>query len=148
MSEELIAPVRGYVDAFNSADWEAMRELMAPDSVYEELATGRRFEGVDAILDVNKAWKAAFPDAAGAVTDAFGCDDRVAVRITWQGTQSGPLPLPSGAEIPATDRRVNVPACQIVRVSDGKIAEACHFFDMLAMLDQLGTVSEDALATG
>jgi hypothetical protein len=34
-----------------------------------------------------------------------------------------------------------------VRVADGKLVEAIHYFDMLTLLEQLGTISEDALAT-
>ena len=95
---------------------------------------------------MNRGWKAAFPDATGTVTDAFACDDRVALQVTWQGTQSGPLALPVGGQVPATNRKVNVQACQVLRVADGKIVEASHFFDVLGMLEQMGTISEEALA--
>ena len=87
---------------------------------------------------MNRGWKAAFPDATGTVTDAFACDDRVALQVTWQGTQSGPLALPVGGQVPATNRKVNVQACQVLRVADGKIVEAWEEYDEIGMRRQLG----------
>jgi steroid delta-isomerase-like uncharacterized protein len=146
MAEDLIATARVDVEAFNDADWERMRSAWAADCVYEEPATKRHIEGADALVEVNQGWKAAFPDAKGTVTDAFACGDRVAVQITWEGTQSGALGLPGGAEVPPTNRSVKVQACQVARVTDGKIAEETHYFDVLGMLEQMGALSEEALA--
>ena len=75
----------------------------------------------------------------------FTSDDRVAFQLTWEGTHDGALPIPGG-EIPATGRSISVRACQVLRISDGKIAEACQYFDMLGMLEQLGALSSDSLA--
>jgi steroid delta-isomerase-like uncharacterized protein len=144
MSEESISAARAFTERYNAGDWDGMRDVIAPDAVYDEVGTGRRIEGADAILEVNKAWKAALPDSQGTIEDALSCDDRVVLRITWSGTQSGPLPLPTGGEIPPSNRQINVPACQIVRVADGKLVEAIHYFDMLTLLEQIGAM--DALA--
>ena len=148
MSEELIAQAREQVDAFSAGDWDRLRAALAPDCVYHELATGRTFHGADEIIAANQGWKDAFPDSHGTVTDSFGVDDRVALQVTWEGTQSGALPLPGGAAIEPTGRQVDIPAIQVVRISDGSIVELTQAFDMLAMLEQLGTVSAEALAGG
>ena len=144
MSEELIALAREDIDAFNAGDFDRMRALSTDDAVYEEFATGRRIEGADAILEVNKEWKAAFPDAHGTITDIFACGDRVAMQIVWEGTQTGALPTPDGGEIPPTGKHIRTEACQVTRVVDGKIVEACHYFDMLGMLEQLGVLGAEA----
>jgi steroid delta-isomerase-like uncharacterized protein len=146
MSEDLIAVAREEIEAFNEGDWERLASALASDCVHEEMSTGRRVEGADQIVELNRGWKDAFPDARGTVTDAFACGDRVALCITWEGTQSGALPLPNGGEIPATNRQVTVYGCQVFQVADGKISESRHYFDMLGMLEQLGTVSPEALA--
>jgi len=80
------------------------------------------------------------------VTDAFACDDRVTARMTWEGTQSGALELPGSGELPATNRRMTMHGCQVYRMADGKIAESIHYFDMLGMLEQLGTIKAEELA--
>jgi steroid delta-isomerase-like uncharacterized protein len=146
MSEDLIAVAREYVEAFSAGDWDRMRRVIAPDSAYDEPATQRRVEGQDAVIEVNEAWKSAFPDAHGTVTGAFACDDRVVMEVVWEGTHSGALQLPGGGEIPPTNRRVSVDAAVLLRIAEGRIAENRHFFDMLGMLDQMGTLSSETLA--
>ena len=146
MSEDLIQAAREEVEAFNAGDWDRLTAAVTEDTVHEEPATGRRVEGIDALIELNQGWKAAYPDAKGTVTDAFASGDRVALRITWEGTQSGALELPGGGQIPATDKRVTVHACQLFRIVDGKVAEGIHYFDMLGMFEQLGAIKADELA--
>ena len=146
MTDDLIRMAREEVEAFNEGDWDRLKASLASDSVYDEAATGRRMEGPDAIVEANQGWKSAFPDASGTITGSFACGDRVVLEITWRGTQSGALPLPDGGEIPATGRSVEIQACQVMRIADGKVAENRHFFDMLGMMEQLGALSGDALA--
>jgi steroid delta-isomerase-like uncharacterized protein len=146
MSEDLIRIAREEIEAFNAGDWDRLAAGVTEDTVHEEQATGRRVQGRDALVELNRAWKDAFPDATGTVTDSFACGDRVALRITWEGTQSGPLGMPGGGQIPATGKRVTVPACQVFTIVDGKIAESAHYFDMLSMLEQLGTIQAEQLA--
>jgi steroid delta-isomerase-like uncharacterized protein len=146
MSEDSTAVVREDLEAFNAGDWQRMRESLTPGSIYVEPATGRRVEGADSIIEVNEGWKAAFPDAEGTVNSEFACGDRVVTEITWKGTHSGPLELPTGGAIPASGRMFEVPAVQVCRIEDGKLAEVHHYFDMLGLLEQIGTISADELA--
>jgi steroid delta-isomerase-like uncharacterized protein len=146
MSEELIAQAREQTEAYNAGDWDRLRAALTSDSVYRELGTGRTLNGPDEIVAANQGWKEALPDSRGTVTDAFACGDRVGLQVTWEGTHSGALPLPGGGAIEPTGRSISVPAIQIFRMSDGKIQECCHAFDMMTLLDQLGTVSADSFA--
>jgi steroid delta-isomerase-like uncharacterized protein len=146
MSEDLIRAARAEIDAFNAGDWDRLAAGVTEDTVHEEPATGRRVQGIDALVELNRAWKAAFPDARGTVTDSFACGDRVTLRITWEGTQSGPLDLPGGGQIPPTNKRVTVHGCQVFRVAEGKVSDSVHYFDMLGMFEQLGAIRADELA--
>jgi steroid delta-isomerase-like uncharacterized protein len=146
MSDDLTAVVRENLEAFNAGDWDRMRETITPGSVYVESATGRRVEGADAIIEVNEGWKAAFPDAQGTVDAEFACGDRAVMEVTWRGTHDGPLGLPTGGAIPPSGRKIEVPAAQVCRIEDGRLAEVNHYFDMLSLLEQIGTISAEALA--
>jgi steroid delta-isomerase-like uncharacterized protein len=146
VSPDVIKAAREEIDAFNAGDWDRLVAGVTEDTVHEEPGTGRRVKGMDALLDLNRGWKEAFPDAKGTVTDEFACGDRVALRITWEGTHSGPLELPGGGQIPATNKRVTVYGCQVFRIADGKIAESAHYFDMLGMFEQLGAIKAEELA--
>jgi steroid delta-isomerase-like uncharacterized protein len=146
MSEDPIRAARSEIDAFNAGDWDQLAAAVTEDTVHEEPGTGRRAEGRDAFIELNRGWKEAFPDAKGTVTDEFSCGDRVALRITWEGTQSGALELPGGGQIPPTNKRVTVHGCQVFRIADGKVAESAHYFDMLGMFEQLGAINAEELA--
>lgn len=63
MSDELrnanMNVVRAYIDGINSWDFDGMRELMAPDFVFEQMfappGMQRRYEGRDALLDFQRS---------------------------------------------------------------------------------------------
>ena len=130
---------RQSVEAFNADDWNQFRALHADDVVEEELATQRRIEGIDALLESNQGWKRAFPDARGEVTNAVESGDTAVLEITWSGTQSGPLEMPDG-ELQASNKRVEVRACQLFRVEGDRIVESRHYFDMTTLLQQVGAM--------
>lgn len=136
---------RESIDAFNAGDWDRFRALHAEDVVEDELATQRRMEGIDALLEANQGWKQAFPDARGDVTNAIESGDVAVLEITWSGTQSGPLQMPDG-ELPASNRHAEVRACQVFRVESDRIAETRHYFDMVTLLQQVGAM--EAAAAG
>ena len=128
---------REQVEAFNADDWDRFRATLSTDSVYDERATQRRLEGQDAIIDANRGWKEAFPDAHGTVDRAMADNGTVTLEITWEGTQSGAFPTPGG-ELPPSNRHVTVKAAEVFDIEGDKVKEAHHYFDMAGMLQQLG----------
>jgi predicted ester cyclase len=60
--------------------------------------------------------------------------DRVAERSTGRGTHRGEF-----QSIPPTDKQVTVPGVVFYRIRDGRITEFRGTFDMLSMLQQLGS---------
>jgi predicted ester cyclase len=61
----------------------------------------------------------------------------IVLELTWRGTHRGPLQTPTG-QIPATNKPIEIRACQVVEVKDGKVQLVRHYFDMATMLAQLG----------
>jgi len=47
------------------------------------------------------------------------------------------LRTPAGV-IAASQKPIQVPACQIIQVKDGKVASFTHYFDFLTLLRQIG----------
>jgi hypothetical protein len=43
------------VDAFSAGDWDACKSVLASDSVYDEIGTFRRLQGVAAIIPCRQA---------------------------------------------------------------------------------------------
>jgi steroid delta-isomerase-like uncharacterized protein len=144
--QNLIKTARSTVDAFNAGDWDAYEAALTADSVYDEVGTSRRIEGVAAIISSLQVWKQAFPDVKGTVNQAFAAGNTVVLEMTWKGTHSGPLQGPSGA-IPATGRQQTTRAGWVLTFDGDKIKDSRHYFDMLSMMQQLGVLPAPAPAT-
>jgi steroid delta-isomerase-like uncharacterized protein len=125
------------VIAYNEKNWDACKEALAADAVYDEVPTHRRLTGTNDIIAAWKGWAAAFPDSKASFEDAIADDDKVVLEMRWRGTHNGPLSLPSGP-IAATGKRIDVRACQIVELKNGRTQSVRHYFDVATMLQQLG----------
>ena len=138
---------RESIECFNAGDFDRLRSLLADDSYEEELSTQRRFEGADAQVEAAEGWKQAFPDGHGTVTGEYADGNTVAIELTWEGTQSGPMPTPDGQELPPSNRRVTVKAVQVMEIEDGKIKVTRHYFDLMTLLQQIGAMEQAEAAT-
>src|SRR5438128_12525678 len=123
------------VEAFGKGDWAGFKAPLSEDSIYAELATQRRVQGPDAIVELSKGWRQAFPDAKGTITKAVESGDTVVLEITWERTHNGERRREMGP-IPATHKRVNIPAVQLVTTTGDKSAEPEHSFDLMPLLTQ------------
>ncbi len=130
---------RQTIDAFNAGDWAKLEALMSPDSVYNEVASQRRIEGPSQISEALQGWKQAFPDATGTVTNALGSGNDAALQIRWEGTQTGPLEGPGGT-IPASGKHQVTEAVMLVTGDGERISLCQHYFDMMALLQQIGAI--------
>jgi steroid delta-isomerase-like uncharacterized protein len=133
------------IDAFSAGDWERFKAPLSSDAVYEELATQRKVQGPDEIVEASKGWKEAFPDAKGTITKVTEGSDTVVLEITWEGTHTGDLISSMGA-IPPSQKRVKIPAVQVVRFKGDKVVETRHFFDLMTLLAQIGALPVPATA--
>jgi steroid delta-isomerase-like uncharacterized protein len=145
MGTDKIKLAKEGIEAYNDGDWERFAAPLSSDAVYEELATQRKVQGPDQIVEASKGWKEAFPDSKGTITKVTEGADTVVLEITWQGTHTGELVSPMGS-IPPSRKRVNLPAVQIVRFRGDKVAETRHFFDLMTLLAQIGALPTPATA--
>jgi steroid delta-isomerase-like uncharacterized protein len=133
------------VEAFNKGDWDSFRATLTSDCVYQELATQRSVQGPDALIELAKGWRKAFPDVKGTVGTAIESDDKVALEIVWDGTQSGELASAMGPIKPSY-KRAKTPAVQVVTFRGDKISETHHYFDLMTLLVQIGAMPAPATA--
>lgn len=139
--KELRQLARDSIEAFNKADWDQWRKLHTPNILYEEVATGRRMTGPDEILTGLKAWREAFPDLTGTITNLVVGDNEVAAEVEWKGTHRGMLKTPFGT-IPASDKVNTTKAMLVLEVEKDRIVSDRHYFDFYGMLRQLGALPE------
>lgn len=143
--QDLLRIARENVEAFNAGDWNRMKTTMAPNCTYEELATQRRIQGADQVVTADQGWKRAFPDAKGTITNTLATGNTVLLEVRWEGTHNGPLEAPSGT-LPASGKRVTVPASMVMQFENDKIREVRHYFDMMTLLQQIGAMPARAAA--
>jgi steroid delta-isomerase-like uncharacterized protein len=142
MTQSAVDVARESVEAFNAGDFDRFRSLLADDSYEEELATQRRLEGADAQIEAARGWKEAFPDGRGTLERACVDGKTVTLEITWEGTQTGSMRTPDGGELPPSNRRATVRACQVIEIEDGKITATHHYFDLMTILQQIGAMEQ------
>ena len=82
------------------------------------------------------AFATAITDAHFVVEDVIAEDDKVVIRLTVSGTQTGAL-----QGIPPTGKKFAMTSIDIFRVVDGKLVEHWDAVDQLGMLQQLGAIS-------
>jgi steroid delta-isomerase-like uncharacterized protein len=123
--------------AYNDKSWERVRAAFREDGVYEEKATGRRAQGIGSVLEAWQGWASAIPDSKATFVAEHASGDTAILEVVWRGVHSGPLQTASGT-IPASNKRIEVPACQVIRVQGDRVTSFVHYFDMLTLLTQIG----------
>jgi steroid delta-isomerase-like uncharacterized protein len=123
--------------AYNDKNWDNVKAVVAGNAVYDEKATGRRVEGIGKIIEVWQGWAKAIPDSKAAFVSEHASGDTAILEVVWRGVHTGPLPTATGT-IPPSNKRIEVPACQVIRIEGGKVKSFTHYFDMVTLLAQIG----------
>ena len=127
-----------YVERYNAGDLDAVMELYAEDAV--QIMPEGTFEGRSAIRERLARDLVACPDIAWTVLSFVEQGDSFADEWTFEGTHTGPFPLPDGTELPPTGRRVEIRGMELVQMRDGRIVVDNLYYDNLASLVQLGLI--------
>src|SRR5215210_1458568 len=91
--------------------------------------------GPEALIDLIKTWRTAFPDGHMTVDDIIVEGDLVGIRNTWHGTQTE-----SFYGIPPSGKSVQVTSVGLDRVKDGQVCEGWGELDMVGMMQSLGAM--------
>ena len=140
--DESKAIVRRFAEEIlNEKKLDRSDEIMAQDYIDHGAMPGQA-PGLEGFKSKMSMWIAAVPDLRVRTEDIFADGDRVAVRWTAEGTQSGNL-----LGIPASGRSFGFAGISIFRVAAGKIAEQWEEWDKLDLMQQLGVVPAAAHGT-
>lgn len=108
---------RLFEEVFPSGDLAAVHDLVAADIIDHDPMPGQP-AGAEGIEYVISALRTAQPDLRFTVDDLLAEGDRVAVRWTMRGTNTGPM-----LSQPPSGEPVEMTAVVIFRIADRKIAE-------------------------
>jgi len=118
-------------DVLQDLNAGAVDDLVAPDFVSH--TWGIKEDAPQALKQVTERMKASLSEIEFAVEDVIAEGDRVAVRVTSSATQSGEF-----HGMPASGKRYSIGEIHIFRVSEGKIVEHWHQYDLPSLMKQLG----------
>lgn len=121
--------IRRLFTAFYSADEVAIREVIGPDFVTH--APGGGTGNADGWIAMAKQMAAGTPDNVTEINDIFACDDRVTVRYTCRGTQTGDL-----FGVPASNRALVTGGIEIYRFEANRVVECWGQYDMSQLFAQ------------
>jgi predicted ester cyclase len=127
--------LRRFIDeVINGHNLDVLDEIMTPGYTNHvappELPRGPQGEKL-----FTQGFLAAFPDTRLMIEDAVAAGNRVAARVTFAGTHTGPF-----MGMPATGRSFAVPMIIYFGLRDGQISDNWTQVDMLGLLTQLGAL--------
>jgi len=128
--EENKAIVRRFVEAYNRRNLDLFDDLLAPD--YVDHASKVGVEGLKQLM--NMAFKA-FPDLHETIEDIIAEGDKVWVRITFTGTNTG-----EWLGFAPTGKKVTSKNVDTYRIVNGKLAEYWNVTDASDFNRQLGII--------
>ncbi|MFI7494685.1 ester cyclase [Kocuria sp. M4R2S49] len=130
--------IKEWNEAYNARDAEKFASYYAQDAVVMDPVSPEPLRGREAIQQDVAAFLEALPDTYAELQDVLVDGNTVASRELITGTQTGPMPTPSGS-IPPTGRPVKVPMGIFSRFgADNKITEEYRYYDQAGMAEQLG----------
>jgi steroid delta-isomerase-like uncharacterized protein len=135
--QQLIDAAKAPTLAYNQKDWKAVRASITQDFIYDEIGTRRKVQGAEQTITLWQGWAEAIPDSKATIDNAVASGNTVLLEVTWRGTHSGPLQTPKGS-FAATGKKIEVRACAVVELMEGKAKLERHYFDMTTLLQQLG----------
>ena len=127
---------RYWEEAWNKGNLAVVDELIATDYDGHPLPSDPDFgRGPAGQKQLVGMYRAAFPDVRMTIEDMTAGGDRVAVRWTARGTNTGEM-----MGMLATGKQATVSGMFVNRISGGKIVEGWGNFDALGMMQQLGVI--------
>lgn len=108
---------RVFEEIIPAGDTAAMREVMAPDFLDHDPLPGQPPGGAGG-EHVVRTMHTAQPDLRFSIDDLLGEGDRVSIRWTLRGTNTGPM-----LGRPPSGQPVDYAAIVIFRIADGRLAE-------------------------
>ena len=127
---------RYWEEVWNQGNLAVVDELIAADfdghPAPSDADFGRGPAGQKQLVGL---YRGAFPDLRMTIDDMVGDGERVVLRWTARGTNTGEM-----MGMPATGKPSTVTGIVINRLAAGKIVEGWTNFDALGMLQQLGVV--------
>lgn len=135
-AQESIRAARLYYGFWNTGDATYLNDAVSPQFRDNTLPKDRP-QGRAGLEAASRQFRTAVPDLRCTIEDLLVVGDKVAVRLSFQGTFTGSYMGKAG-----TGKQVSFIAFDILRVENGRIVEDWHLEDNLTLMQQFGVVSQ------
>lgn len=126
---------------YDSHDWERIEADF--DELFHEDVEIRNPLGLFHGREIFPLWEGflvAFPNVHHEIVSSIEQGDSLLVEGRYIGDHTGPLRTPDGNEIPPTGRPLALEYAHVARVDGDRFSSWHVYFDMAAMMQQLGLV--------
>lgn len=129
---------RWFEEAWNKGREEAIDEMVAEDVVAYGLTDeqGNPVSGISDFRRFFRNFRSAFPDIRVTIEETISEGDKIGAVCRVRATHTG-----DGLNLTPTNQRVEFCGILMVRLKEGKIAEAWNYFDFMTLFSQLGALS-------
>jgi steroid delta-isomerase-like uncharacterized protein len=137
---------RQAIDFFNQGKLDEWLKVVADDAVVVS-PLGGTIKGKEAIKAFFAQTLKSFPDAKVNIQQLVAEGNVVAMEYVFTGTNTGPTTLPTGEQVPPTNRRITSPSVDIATFDgSGRLKSLRQYFDMAGAMQQLGMAPAPATA--
>ena len=133
VKEQNKALVNRMYEAFSTGDFEAYKEVVAPEYVWYFPSRSTKPVSREETIEFVKMLRNAFPDITYSIEELIAVEDRVISRFIVRGTHEGEF-----EGIPATGNKIESGGIVMTRIENGKIVEDKEEVDLLGLMMQLG----------
>ncbi|MEV6171329.1 nuclear transport factor 2 family protein [Streptomyces sp. NPDC051954] len=122
-------------------DLKALAEIYAEDAV-AITPDGGEIHGRDHIVEYWRQMTDAVPDGTYESVYSYEIGDTAIDEGFFSGRNTGPIQLPSGESLPATQKELRMRGVDFATVRDGRIVSYRLYFDQMEFLEQLGLLPD------
>lgn len=131
--------VDGYTAAWNSRQPERVLEYLADDVTLVTPDVPEGAHGKEQLREIVADWFRMFNDLRIQPEQTVVQEDRVAMLVRAQGTNTGDVEISPGNRLPATGKRVDYRIGTFLTLDrEGKVQRTTAVFDNLGIMEQLG----------
>ena len=133
--------VRAHYDSFNRRDFDKGLSLVTDNVKWSNIPFNTDSIDRKGYREYLENWTTAMPDCKVEITNVVAGEEWSVVEFIGRGTHTGPLVGPQGT-IPATQKKLDLKCCEVLRLKDGQITEGRVYFDAATLLRQFGLLPQ------
>ena len=135
--------VRAYYDALNRREIDKNLSLVTDDVKWMNIPFNTSFSGRKEYREYLENWTKAMPDYKVEIVNLIASNECewATIEFVGRGTHTAPLAGFQGT-IPATNKKLELKFCELLRIKDGLIVEGHLYFDSASLTRQFGLLPQ------